>query len=202
MAAPYRRQGHAHAGRRACLHRERTNGELFTPRLRPGSGRAQGRHNADRHLRLDQARPADGCRYRLRIPAAIPWRWLRVRVGCRRHARRAGIVGTEAHRGDRVSPHNHDSIRVLEKLGLRFEKMVCMNADGPQTRLFGRIRRRTVFRSARSRASPAHSSPLPEWRHAAATRHPFEPPRRRARRDTPAIPPSPHRSMRAVAPAA
>ena len=37
-----------------------------------------------------------------------------------------------------VSPDNHASIRVLEKLGLRFEKMVRMSADGPETKLFGR----------------------------------------------------------------
>ena len=37
-----------------------------------------------------------------------------------------------------VSPDNHDSIHVLEKLGLRFEKMVRLHAEGPETRLFGR----------------------------------------------------------------
>ena len=37
-----------------------------------------------------------------------------------------------------VSPDNLASIRVLEKLGLRFEKMVRMSADGPETKLFGR----------------------------------------------------------------
>ncbi len=35
-----------------------------------------------------------------------------------------------------VSPDNHDSIRVLEKLGLRFENMVRMSVDGPETKLF------------------------------------------------------------------
>ena len=37
-----------------------------------------------------------------------------------------------------VSPGNHASIRVLEKLGLRFEKMVQMSVGGPETKLFGR----------------------------------------------------------------
>lgn len=37
-----------------------------------------------------------------------------------------------------VSPDNHASIRVLEKLGLRFEKLVRMSAGGPETSLFGR----------------------------------------------------------------
>ncbi len=37
-----------------------------------------------------------------------------------------------------VSPDNHASIRVLEKLGLRFERMVQMSEGGPETRLFGR----------------------------------------------------------------
>lgn len=37
-----------------------------------------------------------------------------------------------------VSPDNHASIRVLEKLGLRFERMVRMSEGGPETKLFGR----------------------------------------------------------------
>ena len=37
-----------------------------------------------------------------------------------------------------VSPDNHASIRVLEKLGLRFEKMMQMSEGGPPTKLFGR----------------------------------------------------------------
>ena len=109
-----------------------------------------------------------------------------------------------------VSPHNHDSIRVLEKLGLRFEKMARLHAQSPelaiirsraslaQRRQRSKIRRRTAFRSAPSRASPAHSSPLPASRRATARRRPFAPLRRRARRDTPARPPSPYRSMCAL----
>lgn len=37
-----------------------------------------------------------------------------------------------------VSPDNHASIRLLEKLDLRFEKMIRMSTDGPETKLFGR----------------------------------------------------------------
>ncbi|GAA0710388.1 GNAT family N-acetyltransferase [Dokdonella soli] len=37
-----------------------------------------------------------------------------------------------------VSPDNLGSIRVLEKLGLRFETTIRMAADRPETKLFGR----------------------------------------------------------------
>jgi [ribosomal protein S5]-alanine N-acetyltransferase len=37
-----------------------------------------------------------------------------------------------------VQPDNLGSIRVLEKLGLRFERMIRMTADGPDIMLFGR----------------------------------------------------------------
>ena len=40
-----------------------------------------------------------------------------------------------------VSPHNRDSIRVLEKLGLCFEKSMRMSAEGGETQLFGRALR-------------------------------------------------------------
>lgn len=35
-----------------------------------------------------------------------------------------------------TSPENHKSIILLEKLGLRFEKMVRLNDDGPEDKLF------------------------------------------------------------------
>ena len=37
-----------------------------------------------------------------------------------------------------VSDHNAASIRVLEKLGMRYERMVSMRADEPDVRLYGR----------------------------------------------------------------
>jgi len=35
-----------------------------------------------------------------------------------------------------TSADNYGSIRVLEKLGLRFAKMVRLSADGPELKLF------------------------------------------------------------------
>jgi RimJ/RimL family protein N-acetyltransferase len=35
-----------------------------------------------------------------------------------------------------TSPDNHESIRVLEKIGLRFEKMIRMPGSDEDTRLF------------------------------------------------------------------
>ena len=35
-----------------------------------------------------------------------------------------------------TNPDNHGSIRVLEKLGLSFEKMVRLSEDGPEIKLF------------------------------------------------------------------
>ncbi len=37
-----------------------------------------------------------------------------------------------------VSPENHRSIALLEKLGLKFERMLKLNDSGEPTRLFGR----------------------------------------------------------------
>jgi RimJ/RimL family protein N-acetyltransferase len=35
-----------------------------------------------------------------------------------------------------TAPDNDASIRLLEKLGMRFEKMVTLVEDGPESRLF------------------------------------------------------------------
>lgn len=35
-----------------------------------------------------------------------------------------------------ISPHNHASIRIAAKLGLRFEKTVAMSANGPEVGLY------------------------------------------------------------------
>jgi RimJ/RimL family protein N-acetyltransferase len=49
--------------------------------------------------------------------------------------------GKSAFALDRIvaitSPDNHGSIKVLEKLGLRFERMVKFTDDSPQSKLFG-----------------------------------------------------------------
>jgi RimJ/RimL family protein N-acetyltransferase len=37
-----------------------------------------------------------------------------------------------------TSPDNHGSVKVLEKLGLRFERMVRLSEDGPEIKLFAR----------------------------------------------------------------
>ena len=36
-----------------------------------------------------------------------------------------------------TTPHNHGSIRVLEKLGMRFEQMTRLSEDGPELELYG-----------------------------------------------------------------
>lgn len=38
-----------------------------------------------------------------------------------------------------TNPDNHGSIRVLEKLGLRFENMVRLSEDGPEIKLFAPV---------------------------------------------------------------
>ena len=38
-----------------------------------------------------------------------------------------------------TNPDNHGSIRVLEKLGLSFEKMVRLSEDGPEIKLFAPV---------------------------------------------------------------
>lgn len=35
-----------------------------------------------------------------------------------------------------TAPDNHASIKLLEKLGMRFEKMITLNEDGPESKLF------------------------------------------------------------------
>ncbi|HEY2291546.1 MAG TPA: GNAT family N-acetyltransferase, partial [Thermoanaerobaculia bacterium] len=35
-----------------------------------------------------------------------------------------------------TNPENHSSIRLLEKLGLKFDRMIRATADGPEIRLF------------------------------------------------------------------
>ena len=57
-----------------------------------------------------------------------------------RHAARASsacsrVIGV-------VSPGNTGSIRVLEKLGMRFERMYAMHPGEPEVRLYGLARRR------------------------------------------------------------
>lgn len=45
-----------------------------------------------------------------------------------------------------TAPDNHSSVKVLEKLGLRFEQMVKLSEDGPEIKLFahdvGRVNKR------------------------------------------------------------
>ncbi len=49
-----------------------------------------------------------------------------------------------------TTPENQASIAVLEKIGLKFERMIKLSADGPQLRLFGPVSRDAASRDSGS----------------------------------------------------